>query len=218
MSRSLIILGTSGNAYDLLDIVEAVNLQSRTWKVAGFLDDGRERGSRYLGLPVLGGIADAASLDECWFINAIGSDSTFRRRPAIVERCGVALQRFATLVHPGASVSARARLGFGVCVSFGASVAGGVTVGNHVSIAPLAVVGHDTMIDDHAVLAPSTTVSGFARIGHSCYLGAKSSIRQRICVGDEALIGMGAVVVRDVPVRATVVGNPARPLSIRSIA
>ena len=50
--------------------------------------------------------------------------------------------RFATLVHPSAGVSARARLGRGVCVNYGASVAGNVTIGDHASVGPGCVVGH----------------------------------------------------------------------------
>jgi sugar O-acyltransferase (sialic acid O-acetyltransferase NeuD family) len=217
MSQSLIILGASGNAYDVLDIIDAINSRSQTWKVAGFLDDAREQGSRHLGFPVLGGITDATSLKDCWFINAIGSDSTFRRRAAIFRRSGIDLARFVTLVHPGASVSTRAQLGAGVCVNHGASVAGDVVVGNNVSIGPLAVIGHNSQIGDHSVLAPAAVVSGLAQIGRSCYLGAASSIRQRICVGDEVLVGMGAVVVRNVLPKITVVGNPARPLQTRAL-
>jgi sugar O-acyltransferase (sialic acid O-acetyltransferase NeuD family) len=217
MSQSLIILGASGNAYDVLDIIDAINSRSQTWKVAGFLDDACKQGSRYLGFPVLGGITDAPSLKDCWFINAIGSDSTFRRRATIVKRSGVDPGRFATLVHPGSCVSARARLGVGVCVNHGASLAGDVAVGDHVSIGPLAIIGHNSVIDDHSILAPAAVVSGFAQIGRSCYLGAASSIRQRISVGDEVLVGMGAVVVRNVPAKTTVVGNPARPLESRAV-
>ncbi len=40
-----------------------------------------------------------------------------------------------------------------------------------------------------------------------------SSIRERQVVGDGATVGMGAVVVSNVPAHATYVGNPARPIA-----
>ncbi|HYG33709.1 MAG TPA: hypothetical protein VEC99_02930, partial [Clostridia bacterium] len=55
-------------------------------------------------------------------------------------------------------------------------------------------------------------VSGFVQLGRSCYVGAGAMIRQRLQIGDGALVGIGAVVLRDVPAEMTVVGNPARPL------
>ena len=39
MTRPLVILGTGGSAYDLLDIVEAINAVQPTWEPIGFLDD-----------------------------------------------------------------------------------------------------------------------------------------------------------------------------------
>src|SRR5438067_1279149 len=103
--QSLVIIGTGGNAYDVLDIVEAINAEAPTWRIVGFLDDRRQAGEHYLGASILGGIDDATRFGESWFINAIGSDRTFTLRPDVIARTRLPLDRFATLVHPGASVS-----------------------------------------------------------------------------------------------------------------
>jgi sugar O-acyltransferase (sialic acid O-acetyltransferase NeuD family) len=212
MTESVIILGTGGSAYDVLDIVEALNALRPSWTVAGFLDDARAAGTRHLGLEVLGRLGDAPRFRGHRFINVIGSDSSYRKRPEIVAATGLAADEFATLIHPGASVSARARLGRGVYVNHGVSVGGGVVVGDHVALSPGCIVGHDSVIEDYALVAPGAVVSGFVRLGRACYVGAHSVIRQHLRVGEKALVGMGAVVVREVAAGATVVGNPARPL------
>jgi maltose O-acetyltransferase len=48
------------------------------------------------------------------------------------------------------------------------------------------------------------------KIGRNVWIGAGALILPGVTVGDEAIIGAGAVVTRDVPRDATVVGNPAR--------
>ena len=210
--KRLVILGTGGNAYDLLDIVEAINALTPTWEVAGFLDDKRERGSRYLGIEVLGTLREAVRQEGSVFVNAIGSDQSFRYRPEILAGTGLRREQFATLVHPAAGVSSRARLGHGVSVNYGVSVAGNVTIGDHVLLGPACVVGHDSVIEDFTMLAPASVVSGFVQVGVASYIGASAVLRQRVRVGARALIGMGAVVLKDVAEGTVVVGNPARPL------
>jgi sugar O-acyltransferase (sialic acid O-acetyltransferase NeuD family) len=212
MTRPLVILGASGNALDVLDIVQALNAHQPTWNILGILDDARPVGSDFAGLTILGKIGDAAAMTYAWLVNTIGSDRSFRRRPQFVAATGVASHYFATLIHPLASVSSHATIGQGVCINPGVCVAGNVTVGSHVSLGPRCVVGHDAVIEDHAILAPGAIVSGGCHVGFASYVGAGAALRQGVRVGDRALVGMGAVVLRDVEPGTTVVGNPARLL------
>ncbi len=48
------------------------------------------------------------------------------------------------------------------------------------------------------------------RIGRNVWIGAGALILPGVTVGDDAIIGAGSVVTRDVPAGATFVGNPAR--------
>jgi sugar O-acyltransferase (sialic acid O-acetyltransferase NeuD family) len=215
--RSLVIVGSGGNAYDVIDVIEALNACGRSWRIAGFLDDARPCGSNHLGLPVLGSIEDALRYEDHRFVNVIGSDRSYRLRPQILSRAALTPERMATLVHPSASVSQHAHLGRGVVVNYGASVGGGVVIGDDVLLGPGCIIGHNTVIEDHSVIGPGAVVSGFVRVGRTCYIGAGAKVRQQQEIGAAALVGIGAVVVRDVAPGAVVVGNPARPI-VRSSA
>lgn len=48
------------------------------------------------------------------------------------------------------------------------------------------------------------------RIGRNVWVGGGAIILPGVTVGDDAVVGAGSVVTRDVPAGATVVGNPAR--------
>lgn len=208
-AHALIILGTGGNAGDLLDIAET---REAAWRVAGFLDDVKPVGALHLGLPVLGRFADALGFSHTFFVNAVGSPASYRSRPAIVVASGLPSTSFAVLVHARAAVSSHARIGEGTAVNAGASIAAGVVIGRHVTVGPGAIIGHDTVIEDHAMIAPGAVISGGVHVGQAAYVGAASCLRQKVRVGPGALIGMGSVVLGDVPMDAVVVGNPARLL------
>jgi sugar O-acyltransferase (sialic acid O-acetyltransferase NeuD family) len=211
-----VILGTGGSAHDALDIVDAINAVTPTWKVVGFLDDAKPPGSRHLGREILGPLNAASGYPESWsFLNVIGSDQSYGRRPEILASTGLGPDRFATLVHPATSVSPRARVGRGVCINFGCSIGGGAAIGDHVTVCPGVIVGHDAVIGDFTILAPGAVISGFVQVGPACYLGAGAIIRQNLRIGGRALVGMGAVVVTDVEAETVTVGNPARAMERR---
>jgi sugar O-acyltransferase (sialic acid O-acetyltransferase NeuD family) len=78
-------------------------------------------------------------------------------------------------------------------------------------------VAHDCVIGDFVTFAPRVTCNGNVTIEDHAYIGAGAVIKQGtsdrpLRIGKGAVVGMGAVVTRDVPAAETWVGNPARLL------
>ncbi|MCK6684794.1 MAG: acetyltransferase [Thermoanaerobaculia bacterium] len=215
MTQKLIVLGTGGNCVDIVDTVREINARAHrcVYDCVGFLDDEPTRqGTRVANLPVLGTLGDAHMYTDCRFVNGIGSSSSFRRKRYIIAKAGMPDERFATIVHPTASVSSLAVLGPGTVILQLATVASNVRVGRHVIQLPSSVVSHDCVVGDYSCIAGGVCISGGVSIGESCYIGTNAAIIENVNVGRCSLVGMGAVVLHDVRENSVVVGNPARHL------
>jgi sugar O-acyltransferase (sialic acid O-acetyltransferase NeuD family) len=213
--QKLVILGTGGTARDILDTVLDLNATGAGagFDCVGFLDDNRAVwGSSLHGVPVLGPLRSARELSDCVFVNGIGSSGNFWRKGDIIAGTGIAIDRFATVIHPTASVSRSASIGRGVVILQHVSVTSNATIGDHVVVLPNSVVSHDDWIGDYTCVAGGVCISGNVRVGRSCYIGSRSALISGIEVGNGSLIGMGSVVLHDVEPNSVVVGNPARLL------
>ena len=73
-------------------------------------------------------------------------------------------------------------------------------------------IGHDAVVGQDCELAPGTVIGGHAVLEDGVKCGIGALVKPFVRVGRGARVGMGAVVLRDVPPGATVVGNPARAL------
>ncbi|MEI4473695.1 acyltransferase [Frigidibacter sp. MR17.24] len=74
-------------------------------------------------------------------------------------------------------------------------------------------VGEGSAISFEAVVLTHDHIAGkhtHTYVGKYCQIGARSIIMPGITVGDHSVIGAGAVVVKDVPPRSIVVGNPGK--------
>ncbi|MFH1034249.1 MAG: acetyltransferase [Pseudomonadota bacterium] len=214
-AQKILILGTGGNCRDVLDTILDINAAAgrALWEPLGFLDDDQARqGQLVCGLPVLGPLSAAGGFDGCLLANVIGSPFNHNRRPEIAAKTGAPPERFATLVHPTATVSRWASLGPG-CVLFPqVCLHNGARLGAQVVVLAGSVINHDDVIGDFTCIAAGVCVSGQVEVGAHCYLGSNSVIRGGLKVGQGSLVGMGSVVIRDVEPFSVVAGNPARRL------
>jgi sugar O-acyltransferase (sialic acid O-acetyltransferase NeuD family) len=213
MAEDLIIVGAGGFSGGVAAAVQDINRIEPRWNVVGFLDDDpAKQGQEVLGYPVLGPVASACLHQGARFVIGVASHRRRMARQAIAATMGLPLDRFAKIVHPAASVCRSASLGAGTVVLQGTVVNHGVSVGNHVLISEQCSLGHDSVIEDFVTMASGVIVSGCVRAREGTYLGAGSRILEFLEIGEHALVGIGAVVVRDVAPRITVFGNPARAL------
>ena len=83
-------------------------------------------------------------------------------------------------------------------------------------ISPMAVIGAGTYIQHGVKFWVNEKTLKAPVIGKKVIIGAKSTIIGGISVGECAIIGAGAVVTKDVPPYATVVGVPAKVIKINN--
>lgn len=163
--------------------------------------------------------ADAArACDWLARYNAASTASANSKRELLTEGLG----------HVGAGVTIRApfycdygyniHLDDGVFINFGCVILDVVTVriGAGTQIGP----GVQILAADHprdaAARAQMLEFGRPVTIGRNVWIGGGAIILPGMTIGDDAIIGAGSVVTRDVAANVTVAGNPARALKAKA--
>lgn len=197
METEIILFGASGHCKVVIDI-----LLCNQEVITTIIDDNPKT-------PALLGIQVAHSENFIQqkhqkIIVSIG-DNTIRKK--IVRRIN---GDFHCAIHPKAIVSGFSKIGLGTVLMAGAIVNADAIVGEHCIINTAAVVEHDCLLEDYVHLSPNVSLAGGVIIGEGTHVGIGAKVIQGIKIGKWATIGAGAVIIKDVPDYAVVVGNPGR--------
>jgi UDP-2-acetamido-3-amino-2,3-dideoxy-glucuronate N-acetyltransferase len=101
-------------------------------------------------------------------------------------------------------------------VDYNVKIGNNVRIEGLVYIAPLTVIGNNVFVGPNAVFTndpypPSSRMVG-VQVDDFAAIGGGSVIKAGVKIGRKSVVGMGSVVIRDVPPETVVVGNPAKPI------
>ena len=107
------------------------------------------------------------------------------------------------------------RIGAGVFLNFNCVIldVAEISIGDGAQIGPAVQIYAADHPRDPARRRAGLELGRPVSIGRNVWIGGGAIILPGVTIGDEAVVGAGAVVTRDVPHGATVVGNPARRIS-----
>ena len=181
-----------------------------------FIDDGLDQDSivnGYVGMNY--DKFKSLDCDDKHVLIAIANSAIRQQLADKIQFDGMTLwnvQSFSTLIMDSAVIDK------GAALSPFVTIAANVTIGKCFHANLYSYVEHDCVIGDYVTFAPRVSCNGNIHIHDHAYIGAGAVIKQGtpdkpLVIGKGAIIGMGAVVTKNVAAGVTVIGNPARPLT-----
>jgi UDP-3-O-[3-hydroxymyristoyl] glucosamine N-acyltransferase len=114
----------------------------------------------------------------------------------------------------GVRIGNNVEIGAG-CVIDKAMFGGATIIGENTKIDNLTQIAHNCIIGRDVLICAKVQISGSVAIGDRCYLAPSVSIRDQVNIVQDAFIGMGAVVTKQISEPGTYIGIPARRIKKR---
>lgn len=99
-------------------------------------------------------------------------------------------------------------IGANTCIDRGAL--SDTVIADYVKIDNLCHIAHNVQIGKNTVVVSGAEISGSCKIGENSWIGPHAAVRDQKTIGSNVLVGMGAVVMKNIPDNAICAGNPAK--------
>jgi len=180
--------------------------------VAVAVDAEYRTGGTFCGLPELSPEQALARFPagEHGLLAVLGGYRSIRSRETFFVRARALGYPLVSYVSPRAAVSPDATLGANCVVMEFAYVGPRSRLGDDVLVRQHAYLGHDLTVGAHCVFGPGCRVGGHGSVGDRCYVCMGATGIDSLTLGEETLVGAGAVVIRNTEPFSSNVGNPSR--------
>ena len=204
--KELIIAGAGGFGREAYYLAKRINAISPRWIIKGFINDIPDAldGIR-IDAGIIGTIKDWEPSENEVFVIGISSPAGKEKVAKILKSKGA---EFVTLISPNASIGEYVEIGEGCIISGRSSVGSCSKIGSFVHIAG-SMIGQDSEIGDYSTTTGFTNIAS-AYLGKRVMVGSHAVVLNGIRVGDDAVIGTGSIVFRNVKAGTKVFGYPAK--------
>ena len=120
----------------------------------------------------------------------------------------------AVAVHSTAHIADDATMGYGTLIGMGTMIGANAKIGTSCIINANSVLDYEVEIGNFTQIGIGTNIGSGVKIEEEVFVGNGVTIISGITIGKEARIGAGSVVMADVKANETVLGNPAKAISL----
>ncbi len=212
MTRLIGVYGASGYGREVLPLVRA-GANSGAGRIV-FVDDGAT-GQEINGVAVMAWDEFLAQPETEKSVVIAIANSKIRQK--LADQCSASGVQLIDVRASNVVVMDGVAIGEGAVLSPFVTLTSNIRIGRCFHANIYSYVAHDCVIGDFVTFAPRVSCNGNVHVHDHAYIGTGAVLRQGtpdkpLIIGEGAVVGMGAVVTKDVPPGVTVVGNPARPL------
>jgi acetyltransferase EpsM len=211
--KKIIILGGSGIGMIASSIID----KTGEYELLGFINDVVPVGEtvgKYKKIKVIDrteNVRNYLSDENVFFFNGFVGMTREKEVYDNLQKLGVPKERYVNLIDPTAIVPwDYCSIGNGVLMAPLAQLSSDTTISDNCMLLANSFIGHDTFLDQYVSVATNAVVGANVHIGKACHIGSNATIREKVRIGDFSLVGMGSVVLKDVPDNSIVAGNPAK--------
>lgn len=170
------------------------------YEVVGYFDDFAQKGTMVDNIPIMGKIEDIFPLYktnafDCLFFAAGYNNFQFREKTFTALKGKVP---FANIIMSNVRMIGKVQLGEGVFIGRDSVVNSNTIIDDNVFIHGETAIGHDNHIGSHTYISGHFTSAGFVNIGNRCFMGLCVLVSDHISICDDAWIGLGCIVAKDI--------------------
>jgi sugar O-acyltransferase (sialic acid O-acetyltransferase NeuD family) len=208
MKKEIYIIGAGTYGEVMYELAELLD-----YKVEGFFDeDFSKLNTLCMGTKVIGKFSELNSNEIARknFIVAIGNNKV---REKIMNEISEMGGNTPTLIHPTAILSPSAEIGNGVYIQANTYIWTKVKINDYCIISPNVVIAHHSTIGKGCLVSAMSAVGASINLEARVFVGMGSTIMTGLnYIGEDSIIGAGAVVVKNVEKNSVYAGVPAKKL------
>ncbi len=214
--KRIVILGGGLHAQVCIDIFE----KRDEFTIVGIIDSIADVDSEMYGYKVIGKQENIVEIAKSYQFDsgfiAIGDnysrkfvhDSVISKLPNF---------NFVNAIHPSVIIGRNVKMGTGIAMMAGVIVNAGSVIEDFCVLNTGSQLGHDCHMHDYTTLAGKSVAAAKVVLKKFAFVSLGVTILDRVTIGENALVGIGSLVLQNIPENVVAFGHPSKVVRTREL-